>query len=142
MSSGERQARGFFQRMNDWLNKDSKQDLASAMSRYTNSRADYGNYDYYDETPVRRAGFGHHGGGDHYGAHSGYGYCEEDQVSIGLLVTALAGIALMWYTLYTKIQANGGRKKRDDSEANSWFPVDLGSVLVKGKLFLSYSHTI
>lgn len=142
MSSDERQARGFFQRMNDWLNKDSKQDLASAMSRYTNSRADYGNYDYYDETPVRRAGFGHHGGGDHYGAHSGYGYCEEDQVSIGLLVTALAGIALMWYTLYTKIQANGGRKKRDDSETNSWFPVDLGSVLVKGKLFLSYSHTI
>ena len=142
MSSDERQARGFFQRMNDWLNKDSKQDLAIAMSRYTNSRADYGNYDYYDETPVRRAGFGHHGGGDHYGAHSGYGYCEEDQVSIGLLVTALAGIALMWYTLYTKIQANGGRKKRDDSEANSWFPVDLGSVLVKGKLFLSYSHTI
>ena len=137
MSSDERQARGFLQRMNDWLNKDTKQDpLLGAMSRYTSNRADYGNYDYYDETPVRRAGFGHHGG-DHYGAHSGYGYCEEDQVSIGLLVTALAGIALMWYTLYTKIQDNGGRKKRDaESEANSWFPVDLGLVLVKGKLLL------
>ena len=139
--ASERQARGFLQRMSDWLNKDSKSDpLVSAMSRYTSNRADYGNYDYYDETPVRRAGFGHHGG-DHYGAHSGYGYCEEDQVSIGLLVVALAGIALMWYTLYTKIQANGGRKRRSDETSESWFP-DLGFAFFKGKLILSYSHTI
>ena len=61
---------------------------------------------------TNRKGYGHHG--DHYGSLSGHGgYCEEDQVSIGLLVVALAGIGLMFYTLLTKIQANGGRKKRE-----------------------------
>ena len=45
-----------------------------------------------------------------YGLHHGLGpYCQEDQVHIGLLVTTIAGIGIMWYTLYTKIQANGGR---------------------------------
>ena len=61
---------------------------------------------------TNRKGYGHHG--DHYGSLSGHGgYCEEDQVSIGLLVVALAGIGLMFYTLLTKVQANGGRKKRE-----------------------------
>ena len=124
----QREARGFFQRMNDWINKDSSSDLVSAMSR-PYSKIDFGNYDYYDDSPVRRAGFGggHHGGA----AHSGYGgYCMEDQVSIGLLVTAIAGIGIMWYTLYTKIQVNGGRKKRDSI---SWF-ANFGDFFTLGKL--------
>ena len=122
-----REARGFFQRMNDWINKDSGSDLVSAMSR-PYSKVDFGNYDYYDDTPIRRGGFG---GGHHGAGHSGYGgYCMEDQVSIGLLVTALAGIGIMWYTLYTKIQANGGRKKR---ESTSWFD-HFGDFFAIGKL--------
>ena len=60
---------------------------------------------------MNRKGYGQH---DDYGATSGHGhgYCEEDQVSIGLLVVSLAGIALMFNPLLTKVQANGGRKKR------------------------------
>ena len=130
----ERQGRGFLQRMNDWFSKDSKEDpLSLAMSRPYTSRVDYGNYDYYDDSPVRRND--HHGG---YGHGGGYGYCMEDQVSIGLLVVSLAGIGLMWYTLYTKIQANGGRKKR--ATDSSWINM-LGDTLVSGKSFVSYSHT-
>ena len=59
-----------------------------------------------------------------YGLHHGLGpYCQEDQVHIGLLVTTIAGIGIMWYTLYTKIQANGGR---------SYFTPFLDSI-VSGK---------
>ena len=69
--------------------------------------ASYDNYDYYD-TPIRSKS-------DHYGSLSGHGgYCEEDTVSIALLVTTVAGILLMGYILLTKIQANGGRKKREE----------------------------
>ena len=125
----ERQGRGFLQRMNDWFSKDSNKDpMSIAMSRPYTSRADYGNYDYYDDSPVRRGD--HHGGFGHGGGYGGY--CMEDQVSIGLLVVSLAGIGLMWYTLYTKIQANGGRKKRETD--SSWFTM-LGDNLVSGKSF-------
>ena len=57
---------------------------------------DYGNYDY---------------GGPLYYTLGAYGgaYCREDQVNIGVLATTIAGIGLMFYTLLTKIQANGGR---------------------------------
>ena len=121
----ERQGRGFFQRMSDWIN--GKQDLAVGMSNerpsyYSpNSRGGNSDYDYYnDDYPVRKSGFGgHHGGGHggHYGATSDYGgYCQEDQVSIGLLVLSLAGIAVMFYVVLTKIQANGGRRKRESKE--------------------------
>ena len=51
---------------------------------------------------------------DHYGAASGYGgYDCEDKVSLALLLTVAAGIGLMGYVLYTKVLANGGRKKRE-----------------------------
>ena len=57
---------------------------------------DYGNYDY--------------GGPLIYtvGAYGG-SYCREDRVNIGVLVATVAGIGLMFYTLLTKIQKNGGR---------------------------------
>ena len=66
-------------------------------------------YDYY--------GGGHHGGhGGHGGYHQLLNYCSEDSIHLGLLIVTLAGIPLMWYTLYTKILAAGGRKKRDLSQ--------------------------
>ena len=44
---------------------------------------------------------------------SGYGGgCYEEGVSIGLLLTTFLGIAIMGYTLYTKIKINGGKRKR------------------------------
>ena len=58
---------------------------------------DYGNYDYAVGLPYYTLG-----------AYGG-AYCREDQVNIGILLVTLAGISLMFYTLLTKIQANGGR---------------------------------
>ena len=44
---------------------------------------------------------------------SGYGGgCYEEGVSIGLLLTTFLGIAIMGYTLYQKVKANGGKRKR------------------------------
>lgn len=40
------------------------------------------------------------------------GGCYEEGVSIGLLLTTFLGIAIMGYTLYTKIKINGGKRKR------------------------------
>ena len=71
--------------------------------------------DYGDYGLVHNQGYGHH--------HGLGPYCQEDQVHIGLLVTTIAGIGIMWYTLYTKIQANGGR---------SYFTPFLDSI-VSGK---------
>ncbi len=100
------------------------------------NRRNYANYDYYDDYGVDRIGgidrtFG--GSSDHHASHSGYGYCEEDQVSLSLLVTALAGLALMGYTLYTKIQANGGRRKRSE-DAHGFNPIELVSAITNGNL--------
>ena len=108
----QRQAKGFFQRMSHWLDGGKMQDLQSLESRspiYSRNRmAVYDDY-YYDDDYDRK---GFHK--DSYGALSGHGdYCYEDQISIGLLITSIAGIALMWYVLWTKIQASGGRRRRD-----------------------------
>ena len=45
-----------------------------------------------------------------YGSYSG-DYCDNG-ISIGLLLTAALGIAVMFYTLYTKITMAGGRRRR------------------------------
>ena len=84
---------------------------------------------------MNRAGYGHHGS---HSGHGGHGYCQEDQVSIGLLVVSLAGIALMFYTLLTKIQANGGRKKRDD-DMNTYFPLQYIVSFFETDGMISYS---
>ena len=92
------------------------------------------NYDYYDynydETlPIQRngivlnpssfgghSGFGSHSGYGHGQVHSSYGdYCLGDIVPLPLLLTVGAALPIMFYVLYTKIQANGGRKKRDSN---------------------------
>ena len=108
-----RQSRGFIERMNDWLTgSPSQNDMISSMSRPYSRPSYY--YDYYDDG----------GGGypsssrlDSFGSPSGHGgYCYEDQVSLGLLVTALSGIVLMWYTLYVKVKANGGRRRRETTD--------------------------
>jgi hypothetical protein len=51
-----------------------------------------------------------------YGSHSsGYEKCDNG-ISIGLLLTAALGIAVMFYTLYTKITMAGRRRKRRSEE--------------------------
>ena len=43
---------------------------------------------------------------DHYGSYSSSHYEECDNgISLGLLLTALAALAVMFYTLYTKVKA-------------------------------------
>lgn len=49
-----------------------------------------------------------------YGSYSGDDYCDNG-ISIGLLLTAALGIAVMFYTLYTKITMAGGRRRRKKS---------------------------
>ena len=67
---------------------------------------------------------------DHYGAASGYGgYDCEDKVSLALLLTVAAGIGLMGYVLYTKVLANGGRKKREDTISEGIFPLISTSLV-------------
>ena len=70
---------------------------------------------------------------------SGYGGgCYDEGVSIGLLLTTFLGIAIMGYTLYTKIKANGGKRKRSVLFSNalfdptSWFSL-LPELVIKGK---------
>ena len=43
---------------------------------------------------------------DHYGSYSSGGHYEEcdNGISLGLLLTALAALAVMFYTLYTKVK--------------------------------------
>ena len=53
---------------------------------------------------------------------SGYGGgCYDEGVSIGLLLTNFLGISIMGYTLYTKIKANGGKRKRSVLFPNNLF---------------------
>lgn len=131
-----REGKGFFQRMNNWVNGKSinADALQYSPSRPAYSRMSYDDY-YDDDYPLtNRKGYG---GYDHYGSPSGHGgYCYEDQISIGLLITALAGIALMWYTLYTKILASGGRRKRSLSEDSSWFDFNFLSYFDASKFQL------
>lgn len=58
-----------------------------------------------------------------YHAEPYYYYCSEDQVNLGILLVTAASIPLMFYTLYTKILASGGRRKRssDPQGSESWF---------------------
>ena len=70
---------------------------------------------------------------------SGYGGgCYDEGVSIGLLLTTFLGIAIMGYTLYTKIKANGGKRKRsvlfsnDLFDPSAWFSI-LPEMALKGK---------
>ena len=66
------------------------------------TRISVGSSDDYDRD------YSHHVGSG-YGHHVG---CYEEGVSIGLLLTTFLGIAIMGYTLYTKIKANGGKRRR------------------------------
>ena len=50
-----------------------------------------------------------------HGSYSGDDYCDNG-ISIGLLLTAALGIAVMFYTLYTKITMAGGRRRKKRSE--------------------------
>ena len=72
---------------------------------------------------------------DDYGHHDTYYHdsgCYEEGVSIALLLTTFLGILIMGYTLYTKIVANGGRKRR---EADSNFLLsELPLIVVNGML--------
>ena len=46
---------------------------------------------------------------DHYGSYSSSHYEECDNgISLGLLLTALAALAVMFYTLYTKVKKQVG----------------------------------
>ena len=86
---------------------------------------------------------GGYGGHEPYGSLSSSGYgCYEDEVSIALLITAIAGIGLMWYILYTKIQANGGRRKRETEDRYYQDIPSYISGVFSGKVikFLYYFH--
>lgn len=53
----------------------------------------------------------------HSASYSGDEYCDNG-VSLALLLTALLGVAVMFYVLYTKITKAGRRKKRSTKELN------------------------
>ena len=56
-------------------------------------------------------------GNGHIPEYSGFGYCKEDEISLPVLVTGLAGLALMWWVLREKIWQNGGRRRK---KRNVW----------------------
>ena len=47
-----------------------------------------------------------------YGSYSSSGYGCDNGISLGLLLTAALGIAVMFYTLFTKISMIGGRRRK------------------------------
>ena len=57
-------------------------------------------------------------GSQQYGSYSSSGYGCDNGISLGILITAALGIAIMFYTLYTKITMGRRRKKRSDVEEN------------------------
>ena len=59
---------------------------------------------------------------------SGYGHTKSCGISLALLVTALAGIATMAYTLYTKITK--GRRKRSVSSLGFYFMSEWNDILI------------
>ena len=82
---------------------------------------------------------------------SGYDDCDNG-ISIGLLLTAALGIAVMFYTLYTKITMAGGRRRKKRSEVEDTlqdveeeinpikFTIDhITDFMYSGKLILSIS---
>jgi hypothetical protein len=75
-------------------------------------------------------------GGGNYGSYSsGYGdYCDNG-ISIGLLLTALLGIGVMFFTLFTKITMLTGRRRRaasEDQEALGTLVDKLQDVILGG----------
>ena len=68
---------------------------------------DIGNQNYQTYDPYDRGNFG---------SGLNYGYCTEDVISAPILVTVLAGLALMWWVLREKIWQNGGRRKKRQVE--------------------------
>ena len=82
-----------------------------------------------------------------YGSYSSHGYDDCDNgISIALLTTALLGIGVLFFTLYTKITM--GRKKRsadeEDFEGNDSFGVILNgfSDLVYGGNDISFESRV
>ena len=74
---------------------------------------------------------------------SGYGGggCYEEGVSIGLLLTTFLGIAIMGYTLYQKVKANGGKRKRSILEQFDMTWVSLfPEIVLNGKLIGSFQE--
>ncbi len=122
-----------------------------ALGKQSNQVQQNNVYDYYDynrgllnRKSYPSYGFGynvhHHGGYGDYGghhSHAAYGsynsYCEEDQVNIALLATTVLGIGIMWYTLWTKIMANGGRRRREIITTTELPFSDLPSIIYLGK---------
>ena len=47
-----------------------------------------------------------------HGSYSSSGYGCDNGISLGLLLTAALGIAVMFYTLYTKITMAGRRRRK------------------------------
>lgn len=67
----------------------------------------------YNQQLLQNRLFNDYGGGGYGGGGGVYSlgsYCQEDQVNIGILLITVAGIGIMFYTVLTKIQANGGRR--------------------------------
>ena len=87
--------------MSNWLNRGTTKGLSASMSLRPSSSYDSYDYDYPMGNRI-----------DQFGSPNGHGYCEEDQVSLGLLVVAIGGIGLMWYALHNKIVENKGRRRR------------------------------
>jgi hypothetical protein len=72
-----------------------------------------------NETPKLRAGASKVVGSfsGHSASYSGEEYCDNG-ISLALLLTALLGVAVMFYVLYTKITKAGRRRKRSTEELN------------------------
>ena len=71
-----------------------------------------------------------------YGSYSHHGYHDCDNgISLGLLLTALLGIGVMFFTLFTKITMAGKRKKRDVDEL-SGVNDPLGMILERFQDFV------
>ena len=135
--------RGFLERMENWIDSMNKDKVGSPAYQYNHILTPYKRnrnsnpvvYDYYDYGGVgaggvpgdviNRKSYPRYGYSVNYGGYGDYGhhhniasygsYCKEDQVNLALLATTILGIGIMWYTLWTKIMANGGRRKKRSS---------------------------
>ena len=54
-----------------------------------------------------------------HGSYSSSGYGCDNGISLGLLLTAALGIAVMFYTLYTKITMAGRRRRKRSPRESS-----------------------
>ena len=144
----------------------------AANNQQQNSRYSSDYYDYYDDTPnynnrnlynnqkqfkaqqnnALNPGLNRRMGGSYNmrtaASHGSYSddYCDNG-ISIGLLLTAALGIAVMFYTLYTKITMAGGRRrrKRDEEEDIDTFKFGLEHIadfFYSGNNFVNYHGKI